>query len=647
MRIAVAVLLLAFPLPLVADTPLPLIDDLAGEMIWNLRVSEDLVVWQDERAIQILHIADGARKPPIDADLYELAKTGDGYALLYHNGEQPHVAELDRAGNVVNDIALPLQGVTTIAATPRRALVATRNGEAAFLDALVPFCVAPSPTWGLSAAASDDAFLVAWMYESKVWAARVTAEGEVSAPILLGAGDWTPTIASNGSSFLILWWAEGVLRGSIDGRSSSFVVAPQSGAIARAYWDGSDYVVFFDRDDVLYETRVSAGGVVHATGPVEGVTNPVMIDAVRSRLAWVARDRCSRGDTLMLRVAGGPAVAVSKGTPHQFSASLSRHTRAWAERSGRTRVYVGDGTLLSADAARNAQPVIDANGPNALAVWTEDRYLGGDDCTRSLHGAMVTPQGDVLRTFRISDDVLGDAPPAIAWNGSQYAVVWERHSANVLVGVRIDPEGNILDLPRTLTNTVERGRFVTAVMEWPSLLWDGERYLLVWGNVYSTDIPWYPDPPGRYDVRRRSLLHDLTPIGVDEIVDPIGTEPTAAMGPERGLIAWHLAEIRGVQLRIIERKGGTRIIQRPLANVEGRLLAAPLGDEFVVVAGAGVFRVSDYAGVTPQEPLPDGALATDVEVNGESVSIAYTLDNRAYIRVLTTEARPGKRRSVR
>ena len=45
MRIAVAFLLLAVAFSLSADTPLPLLNDLAGDMIWNLRVSEDLVVW--------------------------------------------------------------------------------------------------------------------------------------------------------------------------------------------------------------------------------------------------------------------------------------------------------------------------------------------------------------------------------------------------------------------------------------------------------------------------------------------------------------------------------------------------------------------------------------------------------------------------
>ncbi|HYK03338.1 MAG TPA: hypothetical protein VE974_16380 [Thermoanaerobaculia bacterium] len=646
MRIAVALLLLAVPLGIFADTPLPLLNDLSGNHVWNLRVAEDLVIWQDEQAIQILNIADGTRKSPIDADLYELANTRDGHALLYHTGEQPHVAELDRSGNILNDIGLPLQGVTTaIAATARRTLVVTRNGEAVFLDALVPFRAAPSPTWGLSAAASNDAFLIAWTYESKMWAARITAEGDVSSPMFLGPGVSNPTIASNGSSFLILWWTEEEeLRGSLDA-GSSFLVAQKSGPITGAYWDRGEYVVLYDRDGVLYETRLSAGGTVRATRVLEGV-NPPTIDAIPARLAWVARDRCGRGDVVMLRIGESTPVPVSKGTPHQFGAWLSRNMRIWAERSERTRIYLGNGTLLSADAASNVNPVIDASGPNALALWTEDRYVAGDDCSRSLHAAVVTPQGAVLRTFRLSDDVLGHAPPAVAWNGSHYAVVWERRSANVLVGVRIDADGNVLDTPRTLTNTVARSTYVTALMDRPALVWDGERYVLVWGNVYSTYIPWYPDPPPRFDVRRQYLLHDLTLTGIVEILDPLGTEPTAAMGPERGLLAWHLAQIRNVQLRIVTRESGSTVIQRDLGNVEGTLLSAPLGDEFVVVVGTGVYRVSEYAGVTPQEPLPAGALPSDVEANGENVSIAYTLDNRAYVRVLTTESRPGRRRSV-
>ncbi|MEA2463981.1 MAG: hypothetical protein QOJ98_1728 [Acidobacteriota bacterium] len=646
MRIAVALLLLALPLSLSADTPLPLMSDLSGNSIFNLRVSEDLLVWQDEQAIQILNLADGSRKPPLDGDMAELARTGRGYALLYYGGEATHVRELDRSGNTVADTVLPLAGVVTaIAATQRRTLVVSRNGEAVFLDALVPFRVAPEGAYALTAAAGNDVFLISWFDGSNIAVARVSAEGVVSAPILLGGAAFNPFIASDGSSFLILWWTEaGELRGSVDGRQP-FVVVQNTGVTYRAWWDGSEYIVLYDAAGVLYERRVSAGGAVGAARLMEGV-EPMLVDAVQSRLAWVARDRCGGGDALMLRTGNAGGQPVSKGTPRQFSPALSRGTRIWAERSDRTRVYFGDGTLLSANGARNVAPVIDTSGPNALAVWTEDRYIAGDDCTRSLHGAIVTPQGSVLRTFRISDDVLGHAPPAVAWNGSHYAVVWERHSANVLVGLRIDADGNVLESPLTLTNTVKRDNYVIAFMERPSLEWDGAKFLLVWGNVYGTYTSWFPDPPPRLDVRRQYLLPYLTLRGLVEILDPAGTEPTASAGPERALIAWRLEEIRNVQLRIVTRESGSTVIQRDLGNVEGPLLSAPLGDDFVVVAGTGVFRVSDYAGVTPQAPLPQGAMPSDVHVEGESVYIAYTLNHRAYVRVLTTESRPGRRRSV-
>lgn len=647
MRIAVALLCLALPVAAAADTPLPLMSELSGDSIFNLRVSQDLVIWQDEHEIQVVDIASGARRTPIEGDLYELTETRGGYALLYHTGEQPRVAELDRLGNVVDDIGLPLEGVTTaIAATAARTLVVTRNGEAVFLDALVPFRVAPSPTWGLSAGASNDAFLIAWTYEEQVWAAHVTSDGQASAPILLGRGNFNPTIASDGTSFLILWWSDTEeLRGSIDG-GPSFVVAPKAGIISRAWWDRSAWVVLYDLDGVLYETRVSGHGAVGAKQVVPGVS-PMTMHAVPSRLAWVARDSCWRGDTLMLRVDDGPDVPVSKGAPHQFSPSLSGSTTIWAERADRTRVYVGNGSLLSADAARNVNPVLDTSGPNALALWTEDRDVGADECARSLHGAILTPDGTILRKFLISDDALGHARPAVAWNGSEYAVVWERHSANVLVGVRIDPQGDVLDPPRTLTNTVERGLYITAHMDQPSLVWDGHGYVLVWGNVYGTYTPFFPDPPPRLDVRRQYLRPDLSLSRLVEILDPHGVEPASSLGPERGLIAWRLYDIHNVQLRIVSRETGATIIQRDLGNVDGPLLSASLGDEFVVVAGTGVYRVSEYAGVTPQEPLPPGAFANDIEVIGEHVAIAYTLDRRAYIRVLTTAPRPGRRRSVR
>ncbi|HEX8619735.1 MAG TPA: hypothetical protein VF911_19290, partial [Thermoanaerobaculia bacterium] len=312
-------------------------------------------------------------------------------------------------------------------------------------------------------------------------------------------------------------------------------------------------------------------------------------------------------------------------------------------------LYLGNGTLLSEQLAYNAAPVIGDQGPNTLVVWTEDRAVAGaEECKRSLHGAIVTRQGGVLRSFTISQNVLGHARPAVAWNGSAYAVVWESASSNQLVGMLIDAQGHMLSTYATpLTESRARDPYVTAIMVEPNLAWDGSRFVLVWQRLYRTDIPFYPDAPAQYDVRRQYLSSMLTLQGVVEIRDSRGLEPTLATGPERTLIAWRYDGMRNVQIRIVTRETGATIVQRDLGDVDGPLLSAAVGDEFVLIAGTEVFHVSKQGGATAQEPLlPAGAVASDIQVEGERVSIAYTLAHRAYVRVINATGKPGRRRSV-
>lgn len=650
MRTALALLLAVLPLR-AADAPLPLRGTLSGEMIYGVRVTDDLVLWSDKDGTHVFDATNGIRRPTIDGILRDAAASSSGAMLLYEGSDSLRVATLDARGNVARETELDRRRTGgAIAVNGDRALVFAQGGDAFLLDSsgnvIRPSFRVTSQAFEPAVAAVGSGFVVAWSLDWSIFTARVARDGAVRDIRTLAAAQGGVTVASDGRSSLVLWHGDrDKLYGSLDG-GTPFVVATTLGFQSRAFWNGRELVVRYewldaydDRTPSVREARVGTNGAVRQIdNELAGASS---FDASPTLTAWVARHPCAAGDALMLRVRDGPPAAVSTGEPHQISAALGSTFTVHAERSDRTRLYLGE-TLLSEEAARNTGPVVNEDGPHALVLWWDDR---GDDCQRVLQAAIVSGDGSIRRRFTISHDVLGHQRPAVAWNGSAYAVVWERGSANQLLGATFDAEGNALTPPAAITESRPRGNYVTAIMYSPTLQWNGTSFVLVWHRHYSTDIPLYTDPPADYDVRRQSFAADLTPRGAAEVLERRGATPTWALGAEHGLIAWYA---RGtVQVRIVTRATGATVVQRGIDGSDGPLLSAPLGDDFVVVAGTLVHRVSGSGGATALEALPAGAIANDVRTASGTVSIAYVLGERAYVRTVSVDAPPGRRRAVR
>jgi hypothetical protein len=653
MRIIVALLLAAVPV-FAADIPFPLNGDLSGDMIYDVRVTNDLVLWSDQSGTHVLDVTHNALRPAIDGIVRNLAETQSGALLLYEGSETLRVAALDANGNIATDRELARRRTGgAIAANGDRALVFAYDGDAFLLDlggnlVRAPFRVTNTPAFSPAVAAAGDGFVVSWSHEWAVHTARVSRDGVVTPGRLFDA-QGGPSLASDGSAYLLLWHADGdKLYGSIDG-GAPFTIATTTGMEARAFWNGREFVVLYewlaDFDDLnpkVFEARVEVNGTVQTLGRIPDVVAP-FYDAAPALTAWISRNACLNGEALMLRVGDGAAVAISKGTPHQFSPALASTFALHAERSDRTRLYLGR-TLLSERAARNVAPVVSDGGAHTLVVWTEDR---GEFCERSLEAAIVSRDGAVLRKFTISHDVLGRQKTALAWTGTEYAVVWERATANQLLGATFDADGNRVVAPTPLTESRERGSYVTAVMFQPGVAWDGDELVLVWQRLFRTDIPFYTDPPAQFDVRRQYLTASLAPKGAAEVLDPIGLAPTLSIGADRGLIAWRLEGTSDVRLRVVTRATGTTVVQREVAGGGDPLLSAPFGDEFVLVTATQVLLVLRNGTTIAQEPLPAGAVPGDLRVERQQVSIAYTVGERAYVRVMTVEGTTGRRRAVR
>ena len=119
------------------------------------------------------------------------------------------------------------------------------------------------------------------------------------------------------------------------------------------------------------------------------------------------------------------------------------------------------------------------DGMNHLVVWTDASDIIGQE---NVHGAHVSPQGGVVR--HISIGPLGSSSPAVAagdessfvaWNG--YSFVWDAWD---IYATRVSGDGGVLD-PSGIP-------FSAGSADYPKIAFDGTNYLVVWQNSSSYDI---------------------------------------------------------------------------------------------------------------------------------------------------------------
>ncbi len=124
-------------------------------------------------------------------------------------------------------------------------------------------------------------------------------------------------------------------------------------------------------------------------------------------------------------------------------------------------------------------PAVAFDGNNFLVVWEDRRRRPSD--SSDIYGARVSRTGAVLDSngIKISTKVTGQTQNAVAFDGSNYMVVWnyiygQRVSYYYVYGARISQDGNVLDTGGIQITDNFR------VKSMPSVGFDGTNYLVVW-----------------------------------------------------------------------------------------------------------------------------------------------------------------------
>ena len=153
----------------------------------------------------------------------------------------------------------------------------------------------------------------------------------------------------------------------------------------------------------------------------------------------------------------------------------------WTDfREGVAKVYGArvspGGTLLDPDgfaisAAGGSGPAVAFDGTNYLVVWSSQG---------SIVGARVDPGGTVLDPdgITISTGPEAESYPTLAFDGTNYLVVWVTGADENVSGARVSQSGTVLD-PAGIEIAARTGFNETS----PSVAFDGTNYLVVWQEI--------------------------------------------------------------------------------------------------------------------------------------------------------------------
>lgn len=308
---------------------------------------------------------------------------------------------------------------------------------------------------------------------SDIYGARVDQNGLVLDPhgFVISTSAFTnssfsPDVAFDGNNFLVAWESEYLYSTRIYANritqsgnildSVAFLVA-DSGQTPAIAFDGTDYLVVWNTDKNIYGVRIDQSGALLDSLPIvisaasnDQIEPDVSFGGVNYLIVWQDRRNSSTYDDIYgARVTPTGTVLDSAGIPISVA--------QWAQYT----------------------PSVAFDGMNFLVVWNDHRDdpWGETYCCRVDENANVLDSTGIL----INDDVTGQKTPCLAFDGTNYLVVWTAGVAiENIVGARVSPEGSVLDTNAILIAAAAHP------MRYPRVIFNDSIYLVVWEDIGTT-----------------------------------------------------------------------------------------------------------------------------------------------------------------
>lgn len=275
----------------------------------------------------------------------------------------------------------------------------------------------------------------------------------------------------------------------------------------------------------IYGSRISASGTVTdadgiliASSAQDQGKPAVASDGINYLVVWEeARSGGYTKDIYGMRIdASGrqldeDAIAISTSTGSQQYPAVafdnnSTYLVVWQDdRSGTNDIYGArvsasgnvldpPGIAISTATGRQRFPSVAFDGTNFLVVWGDER---GGSSTDDIYGTLVEPDdGNVVTPSGnvIADDANWQDNPSVAFDGTNYLVVWDDYGSGTfdedIYGVRVNQSGNPIDASSIAISTADNGQYR------PVVAFDGTNYLVAWfdrrnsnaDDIYATRV---------------------------------------------------------------------------------------------------------------------------------------------------------------
>jgi hypothetical protein len=342
----------------------------------------------------------------------------------------------------------------------------------------------------------DSIYLVGWSdtrWESSFLCTRISQDGSVLDPGGIGIAGFGgyPAMAYDGTNFLVAW---------VDGYGYSIygVIFSPTGKIL------SDY----------FYIAASTGGVGFPSAAFDGKNYIVVWNDLRNDQGHNNWDVYGARVTTAGTVLDTSGIPISTAQYSQYNPSVSfdgkNYFVVWTDLRNspdgwsNSDIYgariTTSGTVLDLNGivisnAKSYQlgPSVAFDGSNYLVVWEDFRNDSGDKSNSDIYGARVSPSGVVLEKngLAFSTATKNQTAPTIAFGGTNYLVAWQDNRNNFydIYGMRVASSGIILD-PYGFTISATIGDQTI-----PQVIFDGSNYFTVWqdsrsgtSNIYGTKI---------------------------------------------------------------------------------------------------------------------------------------------------------------
>jgi hypothetical protein len=334
----------------------------------------------------------------------------------------------------------------------------------------IAICIAADRQWCPSIAFDGTNYLIVWEDRRKgshdIYGTRVSKSGEVLNPtgfIISNAANnqKSPSLSFDGKNYLVVWQDNrsgsfdiygtrvNKLGVVLDKQGFAFSTSEREEQFPSVTFNGESYYIVWG---VPIPTRTNSYSSLHGVGV--------------SKSGKVLDTR-----TYIHKITGRPKITFDG----------ERYLITW---NGTNAVFLDtDGTLLEVFTVYRPSGTIAVtdvlfDGTNYVFVWEDRRHAFSPYKYSDIYGARMSRSGNVLDTagFVISTAVGEQLNPSVAFDGTNYLVVWKEHrgSSFDIYGIRISQYGAILDTASIAISTAVNNQYS------PVVSFDGENYFVVW-----------------------------------------------------------------------------------------------------------------------------------------------------------------------